>query len=350
MEIKAHSVEAMLGSMCRIFAAKNPKYPWTEMESRNGPVLQLNETAVLIHANPRDRVLLNPVRNANPFFHLYEAMWMLAGRNDVESLKYFVSTIGDFSDDGVIFNGAYGDRWRNALCVVPPNERSGIEENDDYSFDQIEHIIEHLKEQPFSRRAVLQMWEVQRDLQRVDNRFNDFSKDVCCNLSVVFQIYRDPNWNDHLNITVFNRSNDLIWGALGANMVQFSFLQEYVATKLGINVGTYYQVSANLHLYTERHNPAAIYRSWADSVTASDYYVGGPHFDEELQQAVTTRGQGDYENSFFACVFQPMMIAFDFYKEGEIDTGIQYAKDHIKATDWRTAAIQWLERRNRLVR
>src|SRR5437667_12765939 len=84
---------------------------WTrDTESRNGPVMVVDEPVIIIYTHPRERVLLNYYRDANPFFHLYESLWMLAGRNDLKSLEFFVGHMKDYSDDGLTFNGAYGHR------------------------------------------------------------------------------------------------------------------------------------------------------------------------------------------------------------------------------------------------
>src|ERR1700733_5124864 len=77
--------------------------------SRNGDVLVMGCPVMTINHFPMNRVSFNERRNANPFFHLMEALWMLAGRNDATWLDQFV---GDFSKryaepDGKM-HGAYG--------------------------------------------------------------------------------------------------------------------------------------------------------------------------------------------------------------------------------------------------
>ena len=44
--------------------------------------------------------------------------------------------------------------------------------------------------------------------------------------------------NGRLQMTVHCRSNDIIWGTYGANAVHFSILQEYVAARIGVDLGT----------------------------------------------------------------------------------------------------------------
>ena len=72
--------------------------------SRNGATLEVPEPVSTVYHRPYEKVLLSKVRDANPFFHLMEAMWILAGRSDVKFLSEFNKRIVNYSDDGVVFN------------------------------------------------------------------------------------------------------------------------------------------------------------------------------------------------------------------------------------------------------
>ncbi|MFH1604429.1 MAG: thymidylate synthase [Pseudomonadota bacterium] len=192
-------------------------------ESRNGPVLVAPVPVTTVYRRPTERVLFWPERDANPFFHLYESLWMLAGRNDLAPLLRYVTTFGQFSDDGRTLSGAYGYRWRK-----------------NWDDDQLAVIARRLRENPDDRRCVLQMWDCSYDLDA------DL-KDIPCNLVITFQ--RDAA--GALDMTVFCRSNDIILGAYGANAVHFSMLQEYLALWIGCAVGRYWQVSVNWHAYLD---------------------------------------------------------------------------------------------------
>ncbi len=355
--------------------------------SRNGPVIQIPEPVIVTYTNPRERVLFNSARDCNPFFHLYESLWMLAGRNDVAPLKYYVSTIDLFSDDGETFNGAYGYRWRQAICgksVTFKNKETGKKKEFRQGVDQLNILIEHLKNNPTSRRAVLQMWNVENDLLKIDS-----SKDVCCNLSVMFSIREETFTEDtggvredgssipvdasvkFLDMTVTNRSNDLIWGMLGANVVHFSFLQEYVACCLGIEMGVYNQFSNNLHIYTEsnsRFTPDA----WLDAERGLNSYwyreervdfiplvKDKATFDLEVQLFVEdnflepgdtwqrTENDSPYIEPFLREVAEPMCTAYHYHKLRDYTSAFKCLED-VKQADWRVAGIQWMEKRHQL--
>jgi len=192
--------------------------------SRNGTVLRHPIPVTFLHCHPERCVVFDPDRDANPFFHLLEAIWMLSGSNKVEFLSNIVPRMVSFSDDGETFHGAYGHRWAN------------------YFGDQLEDILRLLTSEPNTRRAVLGIWDPIGDL-------GTNSRDLPCNTTVYFQqSCRDGS----LDMTVCNRSNDLVWGALGANVVHFAFLHAYIAANVNMAIGRYYQFTTNLHCY-EQH-------------------------------------------------------------------------------------------------
>ena len=360
--------------------------PIVKRPSRNGNVMMIDEPVTITYEKPRERVLFNAARDANPFFHLYESLWMLAGRNDVESLSYYNKRMTEFSDDGKTLNGAYGYRWRHAKY-----------ERDDHGMydpgpstdrvDQLDILVDHLKADPTSRRAVLQMWNVEDDLLKINSDESGlgvpYSKDVCCNTAAYFSI-RDTDEYDRakdarphqyvLDMTVTNRSNDLIWGMLGANYVHFTFLQEYMAARIGVEVGRYNHFTNNLHVYDWNWKPD----EWLKNAEVQDYrvHVGAPAefeysfpngqrnsfiplvkdpatFDRELPRFVE-RFSGktpveelcvDWKEPFLMDVAQPMLIAFACHKERDYN-GAFAGIPEIAADDWRVAATQWLTKRS----
>ena len=191
--------------------------------------VEMAEPVTTQYLNPMERVLFCPLRDANPFFHLMESLWILQGRQDVEWLAQFNEGIRQYSDYGGIFHAPYGYRLKKH-----------------FYFNQIEEVCNLLSKDSNTRRAVIQIWDCNSDL-------NSTSVDIPCNDLVMFKIR-----GGRLNMTVCNRSNDMIWGAYGANVVQFSMLQEYIAAKIGAEVGHYHQVSDSFHGYTDNPQWKAI--------------------------------------------------------------------------------------------
>lgn len=190
-------------------------------DSRNGPVLSIPYPVVLEIQEPTHRFLFDPIRDANPFFHIMEFCWMMAGSNDAEWLSMFNKRMMDYADDGVL-GGAYGYRWVNPV-------------------DQLEEVIALLKKEPDTRQAVISMWDPYLDGPNARN------SDRPCNTHIYFRV----NKHDELDMTVCNRSNDLIWGMLGSNVVHFTMLHELVSRAAGYYQGLYRVFTNNLHVYTE---------------------------------------------------------------------------------------------------
>lgn len=331
--------------------------------SRNGRALVSPEPIATVYEQPTERVLLHPWRDANPFFHFYESLWMLAGRNDVAPLTRYVSSMRDFSDDTETFNAAYGDRWRRAVSSHPSAQSWTVE-----SRDQLEIIVDRLKHVPNDRRSVLQIWDHSRDLRATTETQ---TRDSACNVAATFQIGTSFGVS-RLNMSVFCRSNDLIWGCYGANAVHYSALQEYVARCVGVEIGTYTQISVNWHAYEDVYEETT--RRWRESMASQiPHQTGNPYtrpvnrvapyplmrvsqreWDADVRAFVTADGRAPdpdiaFSDPFFSEVATPIVRAHDIYRDiGRSDRAIDQALDVIRtcaATDWRLACAEWLERR-----
>lgn len=360
--------EAFTGLVSGISRGDIPTYTTS---SRVGEVCMIEEPVIITYASPMRKVLFNQARDANPFFHLFESMWMLAGRNDLAPLQYYVSNFDNYSDDGKTLNGAYGFRWRKQETLI------GDAPIDYLEIDQLENIISHLKETPNSRRAVLQMWNVEDDLLKINE-----SKDVCCNLSALFSIglghcITCENWSKekkrkwlcnvcngkphdqprYLNMTVFNRSNDLVLGSLGANVVHFSFLQEYMAGRLGLHVGDYNQISNNLHLYTNNWEPEKWLGDYRENGLISyplieensrrdcNLVYNTRTLDKELKTFIDDKeSRHEYSNLFLSEVANPMRIAFAAHKDRNYNKALDVC-EKIALADWKLACRNWLIKR-----
>lgn len=329
--IHARNVEEAL-----ILGMKKTAAEGKNRDSRNGPVYTFSEPLTTVYEKPRERVMFLPERDCNPFFHFMESLWMLAGRNDVEWISRYNSTFEQFSDDGVTFHGAYGYRWRNMF--IDPETHQPV--------DQLATIAKALTDNPEDRRIVLQMWDTSLDLGMI-------GKDFPCNLTATFRI----NPDGYLDMTVFNRSNDLIWGAYGANAVHFSVLQEVLAAWIGVPVGRYWQISTNFHAYHATYEKHKAITELSPGFT--DYELGNVRpFDivnipidkwfAELDMFISEGPALGYTDPFFRKVAIPMLQTWDAWKNKDdpfhTQNAIELARK-IGALDWQKACVEWLERR-----
>lgn len=319
-------------------------------ESRAGRVIEYPEPVTTVYEKPYERLLFSPARDANPFFHFMEALWMLDGRNDVKSISYYVKRMETFSDDGETLHGAYGYRWRNYFIQ-----------------DQILNVINRLKTSPEDRRVVLGMWDPAGDFYMGESD----ARDVPCNTHIYFKI-RDKN----LHMTVCCRSNDMIWGAYGANAVHMSMLQEFIAYSVGVGIGRYTQISDSFHAYEDVYTKVEQEQPDIDVFNSSSLILGGRY----NTQSVSSDGPGmiqeftdheqwleilngfladafirneehkeehytaDYDDPYFDLVAEPIAKAYWEHKNGHTRKAIETVSMCV-ASDWRVACTEWLERR-----
>jgi len=186
--------------------------------------------------NPLKRVTFLKGRRINPFFQLAEVLWIFSGRADVEWLSYYNKNMISFSDDGRYFNAPYGERLRrwNQSCL-----RNFIFN----PYDQLYDVYEKIVDDRDTRQAVALLWNPLFDSY---SYVKDGGKDLPCNIALTFKVR-----NEKLDLTVFNRSNDLHWGLFGANLPQFSSILELMASWLRLDVGVYTHITDSLHIYLE---------------------------------------------------------------------------------------------------
>lgn len=295
-------------------------------DSRNGPVRTIREPAILSLWNPTHRVLTDPARDANPFFHVMEFIWMMSGSNDIQWISRFNKQMLQYSDDGLTQYGAYGHRWRKH-----------------FSLDQIKKLINMLRKDPGDRRLVLSMWDAEFDLGHT-------GKDVPCNTQAYFRVV-----DGLLNMYVMNRSNDLIWGALGANVVHMTMLHELISLATRIEMGEYSVFTTNLHIYEsvpnfEYYNQATLDDTHDVYKRIGNVYV--PLLQENESYADFVADCIDLVHSYSGSsprirTFWMRHVGSEIYKVWlRRKLGLSFDTADIVADDWRIACNEWICRRN----
>lgn len=325
-----------------------PRYgdAWLPRNSRGGDVLELDCQMATVYEYPCERVSFSRARDANPFFHFFEALWILAGREDVEFLKLFNVRMGEYSDDGVKFHAPYGYRLRRHF-----KDAQGE------SIDQIMLVIRMLLVDPDTRRAVMAIWDPRVDL-------GTQSLDIPCNDVVFFKLRPGTEAQErYLDMTVCCRSNDAIWGAYGANAVQFSMIQELIASSIAAQVGSYTQISDSFHIYTDNE-------PWKRMTAGHDWrcdpYPSGKVKPYPIMQTCGIESwliqcqklcgnilhapfvdSRELVEPFFVEVALPMWKAWWNHKKHGPRQAIEFLEGEDLEIDWLAAAMQWLIRRVR---
>ena len=221
--------------------------------------------------------------------------------------------------------------------------------------DQLDTIVRLLKENPDDRRIVLQMWDPVSDL--AVNK-----KDVPCNTQAYFRVRTevgepepgggDPLVRYILDMTVCCRSNDAVWGAYGANAVHFSVLQEYIAARIGVLVGKYFQVSNNYHVYTNVLDKIDLglgsedlYKGEVSENVRPTPLVDDPDmFDVDLRLFMAGDDAG-FNNLFFKQVAVPMKRSYALWRAKRREEAVDTLTLMPPLSDWRVAAEAWFRRR-----
>lgn len=188
--------------------------------------------------DPRDRIIKSPTRAVNYGFAVGELCWYLRGDDDLATMRYYNKRMDRFSDDGKTLRSSYGHRIFNGRFVTP----------DGQYVSQLDMVLEELRRDPDSRRAVLHINEPD-DLLTATTAG---TKDVPCTLSLQFFIREG-----RLCLHVTMRSNDIVWGS-PYDWFSFTCIQEAVMLLLrqggmsDLELGTYYHTAGSWHLY-EQH-------------------------------------------------------------------------------------------------
>ena len=183
-----------------------------EISPRGMKTKEINGVIIKIQ-NPRTRILNSNLRKISLAFAIGEWLWCLSGREDLEMIQYYAPSYYKYSDDGLILNGAYGPRIKNSL----------------------DKIINLLKSDKDTRRAVIPIYS-KEDAGKKSN-------DIPCTLSLQLFIR-----NNKLDMYTSMRSNDVFLG-LPYDVFNFTMWQEYIACRLGVNLGTYTHMVSSIHVY-----------------------------------------------------------------------------------------------------
>lgn len=268
------------------------------METGKVVTVGKDRTKELIHQvtvleRPLERFLFVPGRRNDVFAQIAEALWVVAGHNNVEWLSRYLHRAGEFSQDGGrTWRGAYGPRLRRW-------SHAGI--------DQVAHIKRILSEDPASRRAVMSLFDPEKDLTEV--------VDIPCN-NWLSWIVRDGR----LHLAVAVRSNDAVWGFSGANAFEWSVLHEMLAHWLGVAVGRQTWIASSFHVY-ERH--------WARAERIAESFHGLTPYDFGVTRAEFRTPWGDFDQALSSWFEAEAAMAAD--PDAQIPEGVSVTDPFLMA-------------------
>lgn len=215
MEIEQKSLDDVLIKLYkRLIESGN------ENRSTRGINLEILGVTIRIE-HPRNRLSRSENRG-KPFSAIGELFWYLSGSNKLEFIYPYIRDYEKDAEDGVL-PGAYGPR------LFGSNE---------FSVNQIMNVVDILTRKPSSRRAVIQLFD-SKDIE-------SGHKEIPCTTTLQLHIRENVM---HMSTTM--RSNDAYLG-LPHDVFCFTMLQEMLACRLGVELGSYIHHVGSMHIY-ERH-------------------------------------------------------------------------------------------------
>lgn len=183
--------------------------------------------------NPASNLFYNEIHGSKLQYIAGELLWYFSGKNDVE----FISRYSNFWKNICNLDGTCNSAYGNLIFKKYEN------------VTQYKWVIDALTNDIYSRQAVMHFNLPKH--QYIEN------KDFVCTMYANFNIRNDENNIPKLNMSVFMRSNDVVFGLMN-DVVFFTMLQIQVFKHLKDNVypdlmlGEYTHMSNSMHIY-EKH-------------------------------------------------------------------------------------------------
>ena len=168
---------------------------------------------------------------------VHELLWFLNGSTDNNELKDNGVHIWDeWEDESGDLGPIYGYQWRQWL-----------DQNSGESIDQIQNVIDQLRNNPSSRRIIVSAWNVadlpDESISPQDNVKNNKMALAPCH--ALFQFFVSQG---ALSCQLYQRSCDTFLG-LGFNIASYSLLTHMLAQQCDLNVGDFIWTGGDVLLY-----------------------------------------------------------------------------------------------------
>lgn len=170
-----------------------------------------------MHVDMTFPAVIAPTRRLGYRFMAAEAFWIMTGDDRAATITPYNRNIGQFSDDGVTFFGAYGPKFQG----------------------QVAHVVRALGGDRDTRQAWINIWRENPPP----------TKDTPCTLALGWQVRSNV-----LHCHAYMRSSD-VWLGIPYDVFNFSVLSAYVARQLAtlycqyVRLGTLHLTAASSHLY-----------------------------------------------------------------------------------------------------
>ena len=170
---------------------------------------------------------------------IYELLWFLRGDTNIKYLKdHKVSIWDEWADENGDLGPVYGHQWR-----AWPDYEGG-------TIDQIQMVVDQLKNNPNSRRMIVSAWNVAE--------VNKMALPPCHSL---FQFYvapsATPGSKGRLSLQLYQRSADTFLG-VPFNIASYALLLQIMAQVTGFEPGDFIHTTGDTHLYLNHLDQARL--------------------------------------------------------------------------------------------
>lgn len=208
---------------------------------------------------------------------VHELLWYLSGEYHIRNLQEHTSIWDAWADGNGNLDTAYGRFWRK--YPVPeeaehmPGESWPEEETDEdgnRTFDQIQHVIDNLKENPNSRRHVVTAWHPANAA---------VSELPPCHYTFAFNVQNE----DTLNLHLTQRSGDIALG-VPFNIASYCLLQRIIAQETDLEVGEFHHTIVDAHIYCGEGERGEWWAEHIDELPDSFTYEDIAELTEEVEE------------------------------------------------------------------
>lgn len=266
-------------------------------ETRNIKSWELPFPTIIKITNPLARLVTLPTRKWNLSLPYAESLWLASGSNDLNMIGSYLPRMRDFSDDNIYMRGGYGPRLRKYNGNGKDYKVSFYEnQSGKYDFkevDQIKYVIEKIKSDKYSRQAIITIGDPVKDFFQ-DEELKQ-TKDFPCTCLLQFQV---NSISQKLDLTVYLRSNDFIWGATAVNIFNYTYIQEYISSILEIEIGDYYHITNNLHYYEHHKSLLEALANIDDKDVRDEFYIYDKSFSSLEEFDLNVKKLSEWEYSY----------------------------------------------------
>lgn len=239
---------------------------------------------------------------------LHEFVWYMTGEHHIRDFSEKSGIWDAWADDDMNLATAYGRFWRRfpvpepdgqlpgETWVGPTNEHRWTddddidasrwvneEDNGQFTFDQIQYVIDMLNENPNSRRLVVNAW----------NPGNAAVSTLPpCHFTFVFNVQ-----GDKLNVHLTQRSADLALG-VPFNIACYALMLKVIAQQTGFEAGVFSHTLVDAHVYCGDGERGEWYRDNLDDLQTHLSSVEGREDYMAIKEWVEHSAPGDNEDLY----------------------------------------------------